>query len=168
MADQLENQLIAELSRRVVTEVAPEERRAFKPISEAYFKNPEKTLKGESGEDELIGFGIGEIALLLTPIILEIVKEVLKDVLKDSIKSSITKNAPTLLEKLKAFLGQLFGDDSPQSTSPQYVQLLLPLNQEQLIQARQRAYEKAIQLGVDANKASLIADSVVTSLQHPL
>jgi hypothetical protein len=168
MADEIKNQLIAELSRRVVIEVAPEERRAFKPISEAYFKNPEKTLKGEVGKDELIGFGIGEIALLLTPIILEIVKEVLKDVLKDSIKSSITKTAPTLLEKLKAFLRQIFGDDPPQSTLPQSVQLLLPLNQEQLIQARQRAYEKALQLGVDADKASLIADSVTASLQSPL
>ncbi len=124
MADQLENQLIAELSRKIVTEVAPEERRAFQPISEAYFKNPEKTLRGEVGTDELAGFGIGEIALLLTPIILDIVKDILKDVLKDSIKSSVKQNAPTLLEKLKAFFGQFLGDGSPQSTSSEYVQLI--------------------------------------------
>jgi hypothetical protein len=174
MADQVENQLIAELSRRVVTDVAPEERRAFSAISEAYFKNPEKTLKGEGGDDELLGWGIAEISLLLTPIILEVVKEVLKDLLKDSVKDSIKKNSPTLLEKLRIFVRRLFGANLSQSVQPQYVQLLLPLSEEnplskeQLRRAHQRARESAIQLGVDANKATLIADSVIASLQLPL
>ena len=168
MVDRTENQLIAELSRRVVTEVAPEERRSFDPICEAYFKNPEKTLKGEGGADDLIGFGVGEVAILLTPIVLEIVKDILKDVLKDSIKGSITRNAPVLIQKRKMFFKRFFSSNSSQSASPQYVQLLLPLNQEQLIQARQRAYERAVQLGVDADNANLIADSVTDSLQLPL
>jgi hypothetical protein len=167
MADQIENQLIAELSRRVVAEVAPDEQIVFNPVCAAYFKNPEKSLKGESVKDELAGLGIGEIAVILTPIILEILKEVLKDVLKDSIKSSVTKNTPTLLEKLKAFFGQLFAHDASESTLPQDVQLP-PLSQAQLIQARQRAYEKAVELGVDASKSSQIADCVVASLQMPL
>jgi hypothetical protein len=169
MTDRIENQLIAELSRRVVSEVAPKERRVFQPISEAYFKNPEKTLKGEGGDDELIGFGMGEVALILTPFIIDIVKDVLKDLLKDSMKDSFKKNAPTLVEKLKAFFGNLFGSNSSDSISTQSaVQLLLPLEQGQLVQARQRAYNRAIYLGVDENKASLIADSVVNTLQLPL
>lgn len=164
MTDQVENQLIAELSRKIVIEIAPEERRAFNAISEAYFKDPQKTLKGDGGGDALLGFGIGEITLLLTPIILEVIKEVLKDLLKDT----ITQKSPTLLEKLRIFVERLFGVNSLQSTPPQSGQLLSPLSQEQLSQARQRACESAIQLGVDGNKASLIADSVVASLQLSL
>jgi hypothetical protein len=167
MADQIENQLIAELSRRVVAEVAPDEQLVFNPVCAAYFKNPEKSLKGEDIKDVPAGLGGGEIVVILTPIILEILKEVLKDVLKDSIKSSVTKNTPTLLGKLKAFFGQLFGNNSSQSILPQDVQLL-PLSQAQLIQAHQRAYETAMGLGVDASKSSQIADSVVVSLQLPL
>ncbi len=76
MTESVENQLIVDLSRQVMEDVAPREKRVFKTISEAYFKNPEKTLKGEGGEDELLGFGIGEVSLILTPFILEIVRGV--------------------------------------------------------------------------------------------
>ncbi|GEM_PF-821818 len=174
MPDQVENQLIAELSRRVVTDVAPAEKRAFNAISKAYFKNPEKTLKGEGGDDELMGFGLAEISLLLTPIILEVVKEVLKDLLKDSVKDSIKKSSLTVLEKIQTFFKGLFGANPSQPAQLQYVQLLLPfseenpLSQEKLRQVHQRARESAIRLGVDANQATLIADSVITSLQLPL
>ena len=163
MTDKLENQLIAELSRRVVREVAPEERRTFNAISEAYFKNPEKTLKGEGGDDELLGWGLAEVSLLLTPIILEVVKEVLKDLLKDSITESIKNNSPTLLEKLKTFVRRLFGGNSSPSPQPQYVELSL-LSKEQLIRIHQKVTESVMQWEVDPNKASLIADSVVANL----
>jgi hypothetical protein len=172
MTARAENQLIAELSRRVVADVAPEERRAFQAISEAYFKNPEKTLKGDGGDDQLLGWGLAEISLLLTPIILEVVKEVLKDLLTDQLKESIKKNSATLLEKLHMFIKRLFGAKSSQSDPPLTTQLSLnagnPLSQEQLKQAHQRARESAIQMGVDPDKATLIADSVIVSLQLPL
>jgi hypothetical protein len=168
MIDQIENQLIAELSRRVVAEVAPNEEPAFNLRCAAYFKNPEKALKGDGGKGGAVDFGVGEIAVILTPIILEILREVLKDVLKDYFKSTVEKHTPTLLEKLKTFFGQLFGNDSSQSTLPQDVVQLPLLSQAQLIQAHQRAYEKAVELGVDANKSNEIADSVVLSLQLPL
>lgn len=169
MADRTENQLIAELSRRVVAEVAPEEGPVFNLRCAAYFKNPEEALKGESGKGGSGPgeFGGGEIAIILTPFILEILKEVLKDVLKDSTKKSVTKYTPILLEKLKAFFGKLFGNDLSQPTLPQDVELPL-LSQAQLIQAHKRAYETARALGIGASKSSQIADSVVVSLQLPL
>jgi hypothetical protein len=174
MINPKEKQLITELSRRVVIKVAPEEQLTFNVVSQAYFKNPEKTLKGEGGKDDLLGFGVEEFALILTPIILEVVKEVLKELLKDSIKDTITKKSPTLLEKLKRFLRRLFRVNSPQLEQTLYVQTLLPLSRdntlskEQLIQVHKHAYETARELGVDAKKATLIADSVVASLQLPL
>jgi hypothetical protein len=166
MTDRVENQLIAELSRRVVADVAPDERRAFNAISESYFKNPEQTLKGEGGEDELLGWGVAEIAILLTPIILEVAKEVLKDLLKDSVKESIKENSPVFIEKVKIFFKQLFGSDSSQPVQAQYLQF--PLSEEQLKQAHQRARERALLLGVEVDKATLIANSVIASLQLPL
>lgn len=165
MTDRTENQLIADLSHKIVTEVAPEELQDFQPMSEAYFNNPEKTLKGETNSNKLTGAGIEALIIVLTPFILDIVKDVIKDLLKDSLKDSVKQNAPTLLEKLKALLMRFLGDDSPQSTSSEYVQLQLPLDRDRLTQARQRAYEKAIQLGVDVDKANLIANSVMANLQ---
>lgn len=58
MADRLENQLIAELSRKIVTEVAPEERRAFQPISEAYFKSPKRHSRAKPVQMSLLVFGV--------------------------------------------------------------------------------------------------------------
>lgn len=167
MNDQDQKKLITELSRSVLIKVAPEERRAFNAISEAYFKNPEKTLKGEGGKDELMGWGVAEVAILVSPIVLEIVKDILKDILKDSIKDSITKN-PTLFDKFTNFVKRLFRINPPpqvQSLQPLSQEQLKPLSTEQLKQVHQRACEKAIQLGLAYDKATLLADSLVGSLQ---
>lgn len=171
MASEMENKLITDISRRVVIDVAPLEKRSFNAISEAYFKNPEKALKGEGAKDELMGVGgVGELIILLTPIILEVVKEVLKDLLKDSVKAPIQKHGSTLLEKIRIFVGKLFGTIASQPAQPQYLQLLIPLKDKNLLSKDQmkhihkRAYESSLKLGVDANKATQIADSIISSL----
>ncbi len=170
MTSAVENQLITDISRRVVIDIAPLEKRAFNAISEAYFKNPEKVLRGEGVKDGLLNFGIGELAILLTPIILEVVKEVLKDLLKDSVKAPIQKYGSTLLEKIRIFVGKLFGTSSSQPAQPQHLQLLIPLNDKNLLSKDQikhiykRAYESSLKLGVDASIATQIADSIISSL----
>ncbi|MBD2683128.1 MULTISPECIES: hypothetical protein [Nostoc] len=163
MNEQAQNNLITELSRNVVIKIAPEEQPSFNAISQAYFKNPEKTLKGEGGKDELMGWGVAEVTILVTPIVLEIVKEILKDL----IGVYITKN-PTLFDKFANFIKRLFRiNPSPplQLLEPQTKEQLKPLSTEQLEEVRQRAYIKAIQLGLASDKATLLADSVVGSFK---
>src|SRR2546428_10797709 len=60
MADQPEAQrdLIAEMSRDIVADVAPDELPLFRMNSTAYFKNPKKALEAREGQDDTLGLGI--------------------------------------------------------------------------------------------------------------
>ncbi|MBD2211281.1 hypothetical protein H6G27_15610 [Nostoc linckia FACHB-104] len=167
MTNQAKKQFITELANNVVMEMAPQERRVFHSISEAYFQNPEKTLKGEEGGDELIGFGVGEVALL-TPIILEVaaavfrfVSDISQKALEDALKDSIKEESSNFFKKLIKFIKQRLKVDDP----PPEVLSLSSLTQEQLVQVRQIAFEKALLLNLDNDQASLLADSLVGSLQ---
>jgi hypothetical protein len=166
MTEGLQKQLTLELAQKAVLEIAPQEKRAFSAVSEAYFKDPEGTLKGDGGGDELIGFGIGEVALL-TPVILEVASAVVAFVtsisqkaLEDALKESIKKESSGFFEKFVKFVRRILKYDQPQKTLS-----LPPLTSEQLIQVRQLAFEKAILLKLDDNQASLLADSLVGSLK---
>jgi hypothetical protein len=70
------NQLIADVARDIVAQTAPQELPFFRATSVAYFKNPEKALKQQTGKDEMLGFGGGEVVTLLTPIVLTMMTEV--------------------------------------------------------------------------------------------
>ena len=159
MTEPIENQVIVDLSRKVMQDIAPKEKRVFKTISEAYFKNPEKTLKEEGGQDELLGFGFGEVALILTPFILEIVRGAFKDLLQDSLKNS-----------LKDSLKKIPGANSSRSQQTQDVNLILVSLKNELTEKRLKqvyifSCERAIQLGIDEDKAKLMAESIVNHLK---
>ena len=159
MTDRTEEKIITKLAHDVAIKVAPQERRVFGAISEAYFKNPEKTLKGEGGGDELIGFGVGEIALL-TPIILEVASVVVKSIIEDAAKDFIKKKSSSIFKRLINFIKQFLKDEPPTQV------LAMPhLTKGQLVQVRQLAFEKAILLKLDSDQASLLADSLVVSLE---
>src|SRR5256885_10697632 len=81
MGDQAEAQrdLIAEMSRDIVADVAPDELPLFRMNSTAYFKNPKKALESREGQDEALGFGIEAMVPLLTPVIIAVVTEVISN-----------------------------------------------------------------------------------------
>jgi len=74
----VQDQLVSELARNLVANTAPQELPLFRPVSEAYFKDPDGTLKGQPGKDETLGFGVGEAATFITPIVLAVMTDVLK------------------------------------------------------------------------------------------
>src|SRR5574340_1468758 len=80
MADVARNQLIATIARDLVAQTAPQELPLFQATSEAYFKNPNKLLKGQSDKDEMLGFGVVEVVstVMASPIIINIVNEVVQ------------------------------------------------------------------------------------------
>jgi hypothetical protein len=49
--------LILEAARQVISDMAPEELPLLKPISVAYFANPEDTLRARE-QDKPLGFGV--------------------------------------------------------------------------------------------------------------
>ena len=116
-------QLITDLSRDIVAQTAPQELPLFRIISEAYFQNPEKTLKAQISKDETLGFGLGEAAALLsTPFVLDAIKEVIKILAGEVAEVGVSK------------LFKRFASPAMPEVSP--------LTSEQLIRVRQLVFEK--------------------------
>ncbi|MCQ3954860.1 MAG: hypothetical protein DPW15_16610, partial [Chloroflexi bacterium] len=70
------NQLVGELSRDMLSEVAPQELPLFRAASQTYFKNPNAAPR--IGGDDMLGFGAGETMSLFAPYVLPAVAEVVK------------------------------------------------------------------------------------------
>jgi hypothetical protein len=154
MANQDQNQIIADVAREVITQMAPEELPLFRSTSTAYFQNPERVVKEEQNQDELLGFGGGEVVVLLTPYVLQIMTEVVKFVAGEVQKSLAVESASLISEIVK----KLFKRVRPEEND------LVPLTAAQLAQVRAVAYEKACQLKLPDGQANLLADAIKGTL----
>lgn len=77
-----QQQAVADLARQVVAEMAPDELPMYRPLSQAYFKNPEKAVKGGGGKDQMLGFGAMEaMAVMQTIPILDATHAVVHEML---------------------------------------------------------------------------------------
>lgn len=157
MDDREQAELIAELARDTIREVAPEELLLFRANSQAFFENPERALQGERSGDELLGFGTGVEVAFLTPIVLAVATEVVKFVVAEIAQSSKQESAQLIQNRVKQVFKKLQSADAGTPTSS-------PLTPTQLAHIRQIAYESASRLNVSANQADLLADSLVGKL----
>jgi hypothetical protein len=100
MADAADQQLIADLAKTIVADVAPKEMALFRPLSQAYFKDPQKTLKGGGGADRMLGFGgMSAAGTLMTPMILQSTSVAL-----GSLVSGMVKQVDTELSRIQSWL----------------------------------------------------------------
>jgi hypothetical protein len=160
MADAMPNQVIADVARDLISQLAPQELPVFRAHSQAYFSDPKKVLKEQAGKDDMLGFGAGEAIALVTPIVLPVVAEVVT-FLATEIKKSITAEGSTLIsEQVKKMFKKFRPVDKKESDPP-------PLTSEQLTYVRKLAFEKARQLKLSEARSNLLADSVVGSLTLP-
>jgi hypothetical protein len=154
MTDPDQKQLIADVARDIVMQTAPEELPLFRATSAAYFKNPDKVLKGQTSKDEILGFGAGEAVVMLTPYVLVIVTEVVRFVIAQVQQSVAAESADLISDIVK----KLFKRVRPEENN------LLPLTPAQLAQVRKVAYESACRLNLPDNQASLLADAIKGSM----
>src|SRR6266566_9892076 len=159
MVTSMQNSLVAERAYAVVAQIAPEELPLFPAISTAYFKDPRQALKYDAeGKDDMLGFGVAETVSLLTPTVLVVMNEVIMLLTTGVAKSFEEESTNFISEQFKKLRKKL----RPQEKKEQHE--LSPLTSEQLVQVRQRAYEKACQLKLPDDTAQLLADAVVGSL----
>ncbi len=158
MTNATENQLVSDVAHDLLNQLAPQELPLFRATSEAYFKNPQKALKGQLARDETLGFGSGEAAILLTPLVLAVTTEVVK-FLAEEIKKSVKEESSSLIS---ASVKKVFKKFRPQEKADKKTPP--PLSPEQLAQVREIALKKARQLKLPEARAKLLADSVVGSL----
>ena len=173
MNNSLQNQLTTQLSRDTVAQIAPDELLIFQVTSDEYFKNPEKTLKGQAEGDDMIGFGGGGVELFLTPIVLEVAATVVvpflleiaketKEAFKEQFKDTVKQKSSNLFSKFIKFVKALF--QPPQPPAEPAIQKIPSLTIEQVEQLTKLAFESAHQLGLDGVAAMKLAEALVNNV----
>ncbi|MFJ2213100.1 hypothetical protein ACIQVO_26785 [Streptomyces sp. NPDC101062] len=140
---------VRDLVRDVVADLSPGEL----PMLEGLFDLDDTTavrrLNGQGQRREPLGFGMGEIAVLITPVVWLTLDQAARRFADSAV--DVTSRQST------ALLRRLFRRSRPPVTVP-------PLTREQLAEVRRLVLESAAQRGLPAQRASEVADSVVARL----
>jgi len=152
-----DHELAADVGRDLVARIAPRELPLFRPISEAYFADPERAERaGEAGE-EMLGFGVGGAEVMLTPIVLAVVTQVIGYLGEQVTAAARAEGASLSKEWVRWCFGKAprppGGEASPPHLSPAELQLV-----------HKQAVEKGLQLGLPPATAQLLSDALVGSL----
>ena len=171
MNETTQNQLIADLARDAVTEIAPQELPMFRLQSEAYFKDPDSAFEGHAGGEDMLGFGAGAAAAFLTPAVLAVTTAVVKFVAQE-VKESVQDEGADLISDIVKRMFKKFRPEEKkegegrkdESNKDKGKEGPLPLTPEQLKKVRELAFEQALQLRLSENTAETLAESLVGSL----
>jgi hypothetical protein len=145
-----------ELARRVVRKIAPEELSSFDIVAAPYLQSPKQAERRlRQAHDDPLGFGLGDIVAMATPVIALVSGSVITAV-SDSVGKAVTDSTTNAVRKAwRKLRGK---PDTPLELPP------TPLTTAQLAEVRQIALERALSLGMDQQKADALADAVVAAL----
>ncbi len=157
-----ERDLVDELARSVLQQIAPEELVLFAETEADYFRDPELVLSGRR-RDEAVGFGL-EMALM-TPyvlaagtVVVRFLASAVSDAVRDELKPVIAEPVRRLFRRDGAPAGgQRESTGQDRGTVP-------GMTVEQAREVRRVALQQARQSGLDEEKASLLADAFVGAL----
>jgi uncharacterized protein YneF (UPF0154 family) len=158
MNNTIQKELISDLARDLVAQIAPQEIPLFRAQSEAYFKDPAKALKGETGKDGMLGFGAGEAASFLTPIILAVVVGTIKYITEEVKKSAATDNPKETADIVKEMFKKF---RRPEKSKVEPTPTLTP---EHLQEIHQKVIIQAGQLKLSESRSKQLADALISSL----
>lgn len=145
-----------ELARRVVRKIAPEELSSFDLVAAPYLENPEQAERRlRSAHDDPLGFGLGDIVAMATPVIALVSGSVITAV-SDSVGKAVRDGTTNAVRKAWR---KLRGKPAEPLELPS-----TPLTTTQLAEVRQIALERALSLGMKQQKAEALADALVAAL----
>lgn len=156
MEDSVNNQLVAEVAKDLLSQVAPQEMPLFRSISSSYFNNPEKALNDQKAKDELLGFGAAEAVTLITPALLAVSSDVINFLFAEAQKAMKSESTNLIQETVKSWFSKAHPKEEKKSPPP--------LTAEQLALVRKIAEKKAQQLKLSKETTKLLADAIVGSL----
>lgn len=151
--------LVDELARQVLAEVAPEELAIFHETADEYHQDPEGVLAA-SGRDEAVGFGL-DLALL-TPYVLAIAAAVLRYLLETVGEAVKNESKPLITDLVHRVFRRGRGEEksSTQASPTEPV----AISAEQAVRVREIALARAHDLKLPENEARLLADAIVGGL----
>lgn len=139
--------------REVVTEVAAHEL----PVVDGLFRFDDavvvRRLRRGGARREPLGFGLGDVVVLVTPVVWLVLDEIAAKIVGgavDSVSGRVRRLARRVFRK-----GRAASVEVP------------PLTSEQLAEVRRRVVAEAVARGLSPEKAELIADAVVARLVLP-
>jgi hypothetical protein len=148
-------EIVQDLSKRLVSELAPEELEMFDELYSEYRANPVPVTVADS--DDPLGFGINEIAAAVTPAAGAAVSAAIAYVSTEVIKFAKDESSVLIQRKIKS----LFNSEKkiPQETPPP-----LTLTQKDLEQIKDLAFKSARAQGLSPKKAEQMALALVGQL----
>lgn len=159
MADWIERELVADLSRDVVMEIAPQELPTFRAMSRAYTRDPaalRQVRQQRAGKEEPLAFGASEAVVLLTPVVLEVMGNVVA-FLASELMSSSSEESPSMVgARVRRLFKRFHGEGADEGVTP--------LTRKQLEQVRALALEQACRFELPADEAGKLADALVGKL----
>lgn len=158
MMNSSRNQLIADVARDIVVQIAPQELPLYRATSTAYFKDSNKFLKRRAVKDEMLGFGIQKTVCLLTPTVLFVMSEVVTFVTVAVKESLVESGAELISDSVKKMFKMFRSEGKNEVSNPS------PLTLQQIAQVRKLAYEKFLKLKLSDAQATSLADAVVAKL----
>ncbi|GHG58611.1 hypothetical protein [Streptomyces griseocarneus] len=135
--------------RDVVAQVAPEELPLVEALARFDDASVVRRLARRGGRREPLGFGLGEIAAMVAPVVWLVVDEAARQ-LAGAVASRAATGTRTVMRRV------LRRPAAP-VTVPE-------LTREQLAEIHRRVVESAVQRGLGDKRATAIADAVVTRL----
>lgn len=139
-------QLVKEVSKQIVADIAPEEMELVDELLEDYYSNPVV----QRGSDNPLGFG-SELLAASTPVIAMALQTLFNFVLNEVWVSAQKEGAILIAQKMKALL-----NPSKDTAEP-----ALGLTQEQLEKAKKLIKKEAMRGGMKPKKAEDLALKIV-------
>jgi hypothetical protein len=150
MSTDLDESLVRELAQPLVAQFSPAEQdELFAVLSEAHFADPQAYTR-EDARAAPLTFGLPEMAVLLTPVMLAAMDEAVRYV----VAKAFAKGAKVTAAAIRRLFGR---HPAPEPAADPG----LTLTSEQWSELRQIVERVARNGGVPANQAGLIADAVV-------
>lgn len=139
-------QLVTEVSKEIVAEIAPEELELVDELIEDYYANPIV----QEDKDNPLGFG-SELLAASTPVIAMALQALFNFILSEIWVSAQKEGAALIAQKMKALLNPVKEKAEP----------ALGLTQEQLEKAKKLIKKEAMRGGMNAKKADALALRIV-------
>lgn len=150
--------LVTAVALDLVTQLAPEELPLFRAASQAFQQNPKRVLNGQQVRDDMLGFGLGEAAELLTPVALAVASGVVTFLLAELTKAMNAENAALMQDTVRRLFKR------PHAQVQTTDNALPTLTTEQLAQVRSIALKQARQMKLAESRANVLADAIVGKL----